>query len=739
MSRQSYRPEVPPKDPPKGSHGVQWVDTAGGGATAAGQHLPLHKGKGKGKSFADRTRDRDTGASQPTGQLFPNRLDQEGKYPLTEGMRSDMRQRYEDIVQQQRVHQHQQQQEQVQLHYPDGMPTAESVKARLAATVDDGPSRQHRHPSETLIENVTESVNRWKQMRAEEQHVRKSEQLKAAISRPLVVDGELTASGEKRQRDRDQFWNEDKRWVKMMMRSGKLRREADGSLGSRPPLKLPAGGGTTLTGKKSGTPTGERSFSFDKVAGAFRRRLGSRGGGGVGGSNEDADEKKRKQQQQQQRMKRSKGKGQLRPETAAAAAAGGGGVSSFFGGPPVQADGFHGFAGFSFPKTDDNRDRDRTTRIGDFMVSPFFDKFKVFQTGRDRRGSDSTFFCAGLDDADAGASAAAAAVDAGAHRMMSPAPHIPEVPLVRNKGKVFPSPPTDRKRRSTFSHASPSDIVKGRDATFAALTSPDPNSPFTGFEGIHCNDGYGDGFDGYYEGNVIGATSHDNVNDEREDDYEGEPEPATSSVRGYDYIFGTIDNVKIDEFGYDNDDHGSNDGHDDDDDELVDFGHFKYVGVYGRDFGRPSSSRPGTGEEKPMASSGSVPRISPVSSISPLTVHSIFASEEQGEQEQVQVQRKGRGKQVKALAREDSQTLPLSEEQPGQHGRYWMVGCAGLGQEDSYSESDEGEEADDGGSRSRSRRHRRPVPRRRDVPVRSPRCVIEPSDRYKSWYVDLER
>ena len=805
MARQSYRPEVPPKDPPKGGYAVQWVD-ASGGTVAAGQHQSLHntqhgggsKGKkGQGKSFADRTKDRGTGGvgmSQPTGQLFPNRLDEDGRYPLTEGMKSDMRQQYEAIVQQQRLQQHRRQQEQIQLHYPDGMPTAESVKSRQAAAraMDGGRPSLHRRqdlhrdhdsrrPSEVLIDNVAETVNRWKQTRAEEQQVRRNEQLKAAISRPIMVNGDLTASGEKRQQERDQFWNEDKRWVKMMMRSGKLRREADGTIGARPPLKVSAydgDGGEASTGKKSGTPTGERSFSFDKVAGAFRRRLGSRGNGGAGagaGAGTDGtDEKKNKQQQKQ--VKRSKGKGQLRPETAAAA-----GSSTYVPGPPAQVDGFHGFAGFSFPKTDDTRDKDRTTRLGDFMVSPFFDKLKAFQSGRDRRDSDSTFFCAGLpaddnDHAEAHA-LAVARVDAEWHRMASPGPHVPvflpeqQHQYQYQEDEGFRSPSPRRKRRSTFSHASPSDVVKGRDATLAALTSANLDGPFTGFDGVHCGDDY--------------CHSFDNDNDERVNDEYQEEEEGVEHVepaRGIDFVFGTMPGGHL---------ASVDDSEDDDVSEASNptFMDPDYWREFAHEFLPPAKDGPstgagaGTGADKklPPASSGSIPRISPVSSISPLTVHDIFASEEQGEQvpqsqlhsqsrmqARFQTRMKGRTDLTRAhaLAREDSQTLPLAEDQPGQHGRYWMVETPGLGmgvgaeEELSFSES-EGESEDSISAEEKERyarrqeehrqyqrqhqqqqqRHRvprRPVPRRREVQVRSPRCVIEPSDRYRSWYVDME-
>ena len=707
MGRQSYRPEVPPKDPPKGNRPAQRTEASGNTTVQRQKRNPTEHGgdfkgtgKGKGKSFAERAADQAAGRSQPTGQLFPNRQYQyEGGKLSPKCMDSNERQQYEARRQQQRLRQHRQQQEQVLLHYPNGMPTAESARLRLAADRDIDHSRR---PSDTLIDNVTETVHRWKQARAEEQHIRKNEQLKSKISRPILVNGKVTASGEKRQHDREQFWNEDKRWVKMMVRAGKLKREADGSI--RPPMQAPTAGKANA-GKKSNVLTSERTFSFDKVAGVFRRRFGSRGEDSHG-----ADEKRKQ-------VKPFKDQLQVRPETAAAAAA----SHSFW--PATDGN------GFASSRAGNHQVKERTTRLGDFMVSPFKDKFKAFQGGRDRRNSDSTFFCAGLDEAGADGTTAA-----GLYHLVSPPPHITQVsPMYKWERHE----PVKSKRRSTFSHISPIDVAKSRETALEVLTSGDLEGQFPGFEGYHYDNGDDDG---HHSGN---ASRHYNMDDNnRGSGHKGQSGNMTVS-RAYNFVSensrgGHLANV-------DHEDH-----HYEDSDPFE----YEYLSQDFVDRFLESSES----ERRPLPGDKvhSTPRISPVSSISPLTVEGIFAGEEQGEQVphyQPKKPRKHRkhGKKLElALARDDSQTLPPLDEQFGQHGKYWLpAGAVAAEQDKKYRHGGDDDEEIDYEKLCAARYHpgregedyiNSPwmVPRQRDVRVRSPRCVIEPSDRYKSWYVDLE-
>ena len=707
MGRQSFRPEVPPKDPPKGNYAVQWAEAAGNNASKHHILNPVEQGgnfKGKGKSFAERAADQAVGASQPTGQLFPNRQYQYEKGKLSpRRMDADERQQYEAKRQLQRLKQRRQQQEQVLLHYPNGLPTAESTRLRATANKDNANSRR---PSDTLIDNVTETVHRWKEARAEEYHTRKNAQLKSKISSPILVDGKITASGEKRQRDREQFWNEDKRWVKMMIRAGKLNREADGSV--RPPLQASTAGKANA-GKKSNVLTSERTFSFEKVAGVFRRRLGSRGDDG----HHDADEKKKKQ------VKPSEDQYRVRPGTAAPT------VTATSPWTPAST------GELLSPKTDNHQVKERTTRLGDFMVSPFRDKFKAFQGGRHRRDSDSTFFCAGMDEVEANGTTAA-----GLHHLASPPPHVPQFSSTYNWEHDVP---VKSKRRSTFSHISPIDVAKSREAALEILTSGDLEGQFAGFEGYHYDNGDDDSH------HLANASHHYNADDNRGGDHKGQAAEWTVS-RAYDYVSGDLPDGHLP--NVDNKDHCYMDS---------DPFEYEYLSQDFVDKFRESSDNERRRLGKSHSSradsaTGTTPRISPVSRISPLTVEGIFAGEEQGEQlprYQPAKPKKHRkhGKKL-VLARDDSQTLPPEEEQFGQHGKHWLPDGAVEEQGKKYNDDYADEEIDykklcsaryhpgrDGEDCIKSPWT---LPEHQNVRVNSPRCVIEPSDRYKSWYVDFE-
>ena len=295
MSRQSYRPPVPPKDD---MHQPQ-VDAAGQPRLAtAHRPAPVNVGnRAPGVSFANRA------ANDPRFVTQAKEYGHGGK-SLAKRLKGQ------------------------------GKPDASS------------PGQEAYQPSDGLIDNVSSSFSRWREARIEAQNARREVELKASISSPVLVNGEMTPSGQKRQRNRLGSSEEDKRWVRMMERSGKLKAQK----------------GSFSPGEKVSQ---SRKLSFEKVSAAFRGKL--RAGGTRKGSAVDPNRPSTSTTPADN--KNSPAQEAFRPATATA------------GGPTHAA-------------------ADRTTQWGDFMVNtPFFDKFKHgLHVGRDKRDSDQSFYCAGVDE-----------------------------------------------------------------------------------------------------------------------------------------------------------------------------------------------------------------------------------------------------------------------------------------------------------------------------------------------------